>query len=139
MTTDDDTAAIAALMEAKTIAVVGLDTRTTRTAYRIADYLQGAGYRVIPVWVQQEADEVLGERAYANLRDIPEKIDLVNVFVASEHTGAVIDDAIAIGAGAVWLQDGIFNDEGIMRARDAGLITTQDRCTKVDHREALRG
>jgi uncharacterized protein len=134
-----DEAAIAALMEAKTIAVVGLDTRKRRTAYRIADYLQGAGYRIIPVWVQQEADEVLGERAYASLRDIPEKIDLVDVFVRSAQTGPVIDDAIAIGAGAVWLQQGIFNDEGMNRAREAGLVTTQDRCTMVDHREALRG
>lgn len=131
--------AITALMEAKTIAVVGLDTRTGRTAYRIADYLQAAGYRIIPVWVQQEAAEVLGERAYASLRDVPGKIDLVDVFVRSEHTGAVIDDAIAIGARAVWLQQGIFNDEGLTRARDAGLVTTQDRCTMVDHREALQG
>ena len=131
-------ASITALMEAKTIAVVGLDTRTTRTAYRIADYLQNAGYRIIPVWVQQEADEVLGERAYASLRDIPEKVDLVDVFVRSEQTGTVIDDAIAIGAGAVWLQQGIVNDEGMKQAREAGLAATQDRCTMVDHREALQ-
>ena len=139
MTTSDSQAAIAALMEAKTIAVVGLDTRKSRTAYRIAEYLQHAGYRVIPVWVQQEAAEVLGERAYPSLRDIPQKIDLVDVFVRSEHTDDVIDDAIAIRAGTLWLQQGITNDEGLERARDAGLTTTQDRCTMVDHREELSG
>ena len=137
MTTAGTDAAIEALMEAKTIAVVGLDERTTRTAYRIADYLQRAGYRIIPVWVQQEATEVLGEKAYASLLDVPEKLDLVDVFVRSEHTGPIIDDAIAVGAGAVWLQQGIFNDAGIERARAAGLAATQDRCTMVDHREEM--
>ena len=137
MTSSEADAAISALMEAKTIAVVGLDARTSRTAYRIADYLQNAGYRIIPVWAQQEADEVLGERAYASLRDIPEKVDLVDVFVRSEHTDSVIDDAIAIGVGTLWLQQGIFNDEGLERARSAGLTATQDRCTMVDHRETL--
>ncbi len=132
-------AAIKALMDAKTIAVVGLDTRESRTAYRIADYLQKAGYRIIPVWVQQEASEVLGERAYASLRDVAEEIDFVDVFVRSEHTDPVIDDAIAIGAGAIWLQQGISNDEGLKRAEEAGLIVMQDRCTMVDHRRELRG
>lgn len=128
--------ALKVLMKAKTIAVVGLDTRTERTAYRIADYLQHAGYRVIPVPVQQPADEVLGEKAYASLREIPEHVDLVDVFVRSEYTGPVIDDAIAIGADAVWLQQGITNDEGLARARAAGLAATQDRCTMVEHRLA---
>jgi hypothetical protein len=127
-------AAAKALMEAKTVAVVGLDAREWRTAYRIAAYLQAHGYRVIPVPVQEPADEVLGEHAYLSLRDIPGHVDLVDVFVRSEHTGAIIDDAIAIGAGAVWLQQGIVNDEGLARARAAGLAATQDRCTMVDHR-----
>lgn len=122
------------LLKAKTIAVVGLDTRKERTAYRIADYLQQAGYRIIPVPVQQPADEVLGEKAYSSLRDIPEHVDLVDVFVRSEYTGSIIEDAIAIKAGGVWLQQGITNDEGLAKAGAAGLATTQDRCTMVEHR-----
>ena len=128
-------AALETLRDAKTIAVVGLDSRTDRVAYRIAVYLQGAGYRVIPVHRGQfPADEVLGEKAYGCLKDVPEHIDLVDVFVRSEQTDPVIDDAIAVRASGVWLQSGIFNDEGIARARAAGLTATQDRCTMVDHR-----
>lgn len=129
---------VAALRDAKTIAVVGLDTRTDRTAYRIAAYLQSQGYRIIPVWFQQEADEVLGEKAYAHVQDIPFPVDLVDVFVRSEQTDAAIDDAIAAGAKCVWLQQGIFNDTGLERARAAGLIVTQDRCTLVDHQRYIR-
>ncbi|MCA9823154.1 MAG: CoA-binding protein, partial [Dehalococcoidia bacterium] len=92
-----------ALLEAKTIAVVGLDSRTFRTSHQIATYLQGAGYRIIPVWFQQEAEEVLGEKAYARVQDIPHPVDLVDVFVRSEQTDRVIDDAIAAGAPAIWL------------------------------------
>ena len=128
--------ALRALMDAKTIAVVGLDTRRERVAYRIATYLQQAGYRVIPVWFQQEADEVLGEKAYASLCDVPEPIDLVDVFVRSEQTDRVIDDAIAAGAKAIWLQEGITNASGLARARAAGLTATEDRCTMVEHRAA---
>jgi uncharacterized protein len=129
-------AALQALLDAKTIAVVGLDERRERTAYRIAEYLQLAGYRVIPVWFQQRATEVLGERAYASLQEIPDHIDLVDVFVRSEQTDRVIDEAIAAGAAAIWLQQGIVNDEGLRRAENAGLIATQDRCTMVEHRFA---
>lgn len=127
--------ALAVLLEAKTIAVVGLDTRRDRTAFRIAEYLQQAGYRIIPVPVRQPAEEVLGEKAYPSLRDIPEHVDLVDVFVRSEHTGPIIDDAIAIKAGAVWLQQGITNDEGMKKAAAGGIAATQDRCTMVEHRQ----
>ena len=128
--------ALDALLGAKTIAVVGLDTRTHRPAYEVAAYLQSQGYRIIPVPVQQPADEVLGERAYASLRDIPGQVDLVDVFVRPDRTGPYVDDAIAIGAGAVWLQLGIRNDEAVERAKGAGLVATQDRCTKVEHQRA---
>ena len=131
-----DDAALDALLGAKTIAVVGLDTRTHRAAHEVSAYLQSQGYRIIPVPVQQPAEEVLGERAYASLRDIPEPVDLVDVFIRPEHTGPYVDDAIAIGAGAVWLQLGIRNDEAVERARAAGLVATQDRCTKVEHQRA---
>ncbi len=131
-----DDAALDALLAATTIAVVGLDTRTSRPAYEVAAYLQSQGYRIIPVPVQRPAEEVLGERAYASLRDIPERVDLVDVFVRSDRTGPYVDDAIAIGAGAVWLQLGVTNDAALERAREAGLIATQDRCTKTEHERA---
>jgi predicted CoA-binding protein len=131
--------AIQALMAARTIAVVGLDSRTNREAYRIAVYLRDAGYRVIPVHRGRfPADEVLGEKAYESLRDIAEHVDLVDVFVRSEETGPVIEDAIAIAAGAVWLQQAIYNDSGLEFARAAGLAAIQDACTMVEHRHALR-
>ena len=128
-------AALETLKNAKTIAVVGLDSRTDRPAYRIASYLQRAGYRIIPVHRGiHPADQVLGEKAYTSLRDIPGTVDLVDVFVRSEQTGPVIDDAIAIKAKGVWLQAAITNDEGLERARKAGLATAQDRCTMIEHR-----
>jgi len=131
-----DNTAIDALMTAKTIAVVGLDSRMDRPAYRIAKYLQDAGYRIVPVHRGQfPADEVLGERAYRSLRDIPHPVDVVDVFVRPEFTDPIIDDAIVIGAGAVWLQLGIRNQAGIDRARSAGLAAIHNRCTMVTHRD----
>lgn len=130
--------ALELLRDARTIAVVGLDSRTDRVAYRIASYLKEHGYRVIPVHRGLfPAEEVLGERAYASLRDIPEKVDLVDVFVRPDQTDPIIDDAIAIGAKGVWLQVGITNDEGLKRAREAGLITNQNQCTMVQHRDRI--
>ena len=111
-------AALETLRDAKTIAVVGLDSRPDRPAFRIASYLQRAGYRIVPVHRGiHPAGEVLGEKAYASLRDIPGEVDLVDVFVRSDQTGPVIADAIAIKAKGVWLQAAITNDEGIARAR----------------------
>jgi len=133
-----DDPALDALLRAKTIAVVGLDTRKTRPAYDVAAYLQSQGYRIIPVPVQKPAKEVLGERAYSSLQDIPEHIDLVNVFVRSDQTGPIVDDAITIGAEAVWLQIGITNHAAIAKALEAGLVATQNRCTKVAHQHANR-
>jgi predicted CoA-binding protein len=125
--------AVEALLNARTIAVVGLDNRRFRTAYRIAAYLQAQGYRIIPVPFQEPAEEVLGEKAYARIQDIPEKVDLVDVFVRSEQTQPVFEDAIAAGAKAIWLQSGIRNDAGMEQARAAGMVATQDRCTMVEH------
>jgi len=126
------------LKEARTVAVVGLDARTDRVAYRIARYLQAVGYTVVPVHRGQfPAEEVLGEKAYESLHDIPGKVDLVDVFVRSEQTGPVIDDAIAIGARGVWLQSGIFNEPGMAKARAAGLVATQNECTMVVHRSEI--
>ena len=128
----DDAAQV--LLGAKTIAVVGLDDRPERPAYRVARYLQEHGYRIIPVPFQKPADEVLGERAYRSLREIPEPVDIVDVFVRGNQTDPIIDDAIAIGARCIWLQVVIRNDAGLERARRAGLVATQDRCTMVEHR-----
>jgi predicted CoA-binding protein len=133
-------AAHQALKDAKTIAVVGLDSRTNRTAYAIASYLQEQGYKIIPVHRGNfPADEVLGEKAYESLRDVPGHIDLVDVFVRSEQTEPVIEDAIAVHAGCVWLQVGIRNNDGLERARAAGIAATQDICTMVEHRSLPRG
>ncbi len=134
-----DAAALEALRQAKTIAVVGLDNRPDRAAFRVARYLQEQGYRIVPVPVQRPAEEVLGERAYPSLRDIPFPVDLVDVFVRPEDTDRFIDDAIAIGAKCVWLQLGIRNEAGIARARAAGLAATHDRCTMVEHRRLAGG
>jgi len=131
-------AAAELLRDAKTIAVVGLDSRTDRTAYRIASYLKEHGYRVIPVHRGNfPADEVLGEKAYASLKDVPEKIDRVDVFVRPDQTTPVIEDAVAVGAKGVWLQVGITNPEALAKAASAGLVTAQDRCTMVVHRDQL--
>ena len=127
-----------ALRAARRVAVVGLDSRTDRPAYRIAGYLKEHGYEVVPVHRGRfPADEVLGARAYASLRDIPGHVDVVDVFVRSAETDEIIDDAIAIGAGTVWLQAGITNDGGLERARKAGLVTAQDRCVMVVHRDEI--
>ena len=131
-------AAAELLKEAKTIAVVGLDSRTDRVAYRIASYLKEHGYRIIPVHRNLfPADEVLGEKAYASLRDVPGKIDLVDVFVRPDQTTPIIEDAIAVGAKGVWLQVGITNPEALKKAAEAGLVTTENRCTMVAHRDEL--
>ena len=129
---------IEVLRDARTIAVVGLDSREDRPARRVASYLQRAGYRIIPVHRNVfPADEILGEKAYASLLDIPEHVDLVDIFVRSEQTGPIIDDAIAIGAGGIWLQKAIENDEGLTKARVKGIPATQDRCTMVEHRALI--
>lgn len=139
MPADDLDAPLKALRDARTIAVVGLDTRTHRPAYGIASYLQRAGYRIVPVHLGRfAADEILGERAYASLRDVPFPVDLVNVFLRSEFTDPIIDDAIANRAGAIWLQVGIVNPTGLARARAAGLVATDDRCSMVEHRYVAR-
>ena len=93
--------------------------------------MQRAGYRIIPV--NPNEIEVLGEKAYRSLADVPEKIDLVDVFRRSEEAGAVVDEAIAVGAKAVWLQEGVIDDEAAQRALDAGLMVVMDRCWLKEH------
>lgn len=115
------------------IAIVGLSPKPHRASFGVAQYLQAHGYRIIPI--NPNAFEVLGEKAYTSLAEAAaeHRIDLVDVFRRSEETTPVIDEAIAIGARAVWLQLGIANDEAIARAREAGLLAVQNRCTKIEH------
>jgi len=119
------------LNSARTIAVVGLSANPHRPSHGVARYLQRVGYRIIPV--NPNVQEVLGERAYPGLRDIPQPVDVVEVFRRSEFVGPVVDDAIAIKAGAVWLQDGIVDEAAAARARAAGLDVVMDDCMMRRH------
>jgi predicted CoA-binding protein len=116
----------------KTIAVVGLTNNETRPAYSVSEYMQRAGYRIIPVAPGET--EVLGERAYPDLKSVPEAIEIVDIFKRSEDVPPVVDDAIAVGAKVVWMQLGIENEEAAARARAAGLEVVMDRCVRTVHR-----
>lgn len=129
--------ALEVLMNATTIAVVGLDSRTERSAYQVAEYLQKQNYRIIPIPIHTSEKEVLGEKTWTTLKDIPLKIDVVDLFVRSEQTGPFILDAIEIGAQAIWLQLGIHNEKELAKAREAGIATTEDRCTKIEHQTVV--
>jgi predicted CoA-binding protein len=123
------------LRSARTIAVVGLSDRPDRPSYGVAAYLQAHGYRIIPV--NPAVREVLGEKAYARLEDVREKIDVVDVFRRPEHVPEVVDAAIAVGAKVVWMQDGVVHEEAAARARAAGLRVVMDRCMLRDHQNLL--
>lgn len=116
----------ALLLRVRTIAIVGLSPRATRPSHRVAKAMQGFGYRVIPV--RPAVESVLGERAYANLRELPQKPDLVDVFRAPEYVPAIVDDCIALGVGALWLQEGVIDEAAALRARAAGMFVVMDRC-----------
>lgn len=116
----------------RTIAVVGLDGDPMRASHSVSQYMQAAGYRIIPV--NPNETEVLGEKAYPDLASVPGDVEIVNVFRRPEFVPAVIDDAIAAGARAVWLQQGIRHDEAAQKARDAGLDVVQDSCIRTWHR-----
>jgi predicted CoA-binding protein len=128
---------IRALLErVKTIAVVGLSPRPDRPSHSVARALQRFGYRIVPV--RPALTEVLGEPAYARLTDIPFAVDLVDVFRAPEHVPAIVEEAIAIGAPAIWLQDGVVHEAAAERARAAGLTVVMDRCIYRDHMTLMR-
>ena len=122
------------LNDCRTIAVVGLSPKPHRASFDVSRYMQAAGYRIIPV--NPNATEVLGEKAYATLREAAqhEKIDLVNCFRNSEDIPPVVDEAIAIGAKAVWMQLGVAHAQAAATAEAAGLLVVQDHCIKIDHR-----
>jgi hypothetical protein len=121
------------LKAARTIAVVGISARAERDSHRVAAYLQGAGYRIVPV--NPGLEEVLGERCYPSLTAIPPSIpvDVADVFRRVEHLPAVVEDAIARGVPVVWFQSGLCHEAAAARARAAGLTVVQDRCLKVEH------
>jgi uncharacterized protein len=119
------------LESARTIAVVGLSPDPRRPSHGVARYLQRAGYRIIPV--NPNVDQVLGERAYPSLREVSDPVDVVEVFRRSEFVGPIVDDAIAMRARAVWLQDGVIDEEAAERARAAGLDVVMDDCMMRRH------
>ncbi len=116
----------------KTIAVVGLSSNPMRPSYGVAEYLKTAGYRIIPV--NPNETEVLGEKAYARLEDIPEQVDIVDVFRRAEEVPAVAESAIRIGAKVLWMQLGIENGGAAERARAAGLVVVENACLLVEHK-----
>ncbi|HJN04964.1 MAG TPA: CoA-binding protein [Alphaproteobacteria bacterium] len=120
------------LRETRTIAMVGSSANWNRPSYFAMKYLQRKGYRVIPVNPKEAGGEILGETVYAALKDIPEQIDMVDIFRNSEAAGAVTDEAIEIGAKAVWMQLEVRNDEAAARAEAAGLTVIMNRCPKIE-------
>ncbi|OFW11106.1 MAG: CoA-binding protein [Acidobacteria bacterium RIFCSPLOWO2_12_FULL_59_11] len=120
------------LESSRVVAVVGLSSRDYRPSYRIAKYLQSAGYRVIPV--NPKETEVLGEKAYPRLEDVPEKVDVVNIFRRSELVPPIVEAAIRVGTKAIWMQEGVFHAEAAEQARAAGLQVVMDRCIFKEHR-----
>src|SRR5881296_103197 len=116
----------------KTIAVVGLSNKPDRPSYDVASYLQRVGYRIIPV--NPTITEVLGERAYKSLREIPDRVDVVQIFRRPQYVPSIVEDAIAIGAKAVWMQPGTENEEAAARAEAAGLQAVVGACMMTVHR-----
>jgi predicted CoA-binding protein len=124
------------LKKYKTIAVVGLSSNPVRPSYGVTEYMQRAGYRIIPVNPNEK--EVLGEKSYARLEDVPEKIEIVDVFRRAEDVPPVVEGAIRVGAKVVWMQLGIENAEAAERARAAGLMVVEDACIFMEHRKRVK-
>lgn len=125
------------LDQSRAIAVVGCSPKPDRDSHRVASYLQEQGYRIVPV--NPSVREVLGQRCYASLLDVPEPVDLVDIFRRSKDVPPVVDEAIAKGARAVWMQLGITHEEAAEKARRSGLDVVMDRCTLVEHKRLVRG
>ena len=115
----------------RTIAGVGLSSNSARPSYGVASYMKAQGYRVIPV--NPNETNVLGEPAYPSLAAVPSTIDLVNIFRKSEDVFPIIEEAIARGAKAVWMQEGVINEQAAVRARESGLLVVMDRCWLKEH------
>jgi predicted CoA-binding protein len=119
------------LNNAKTIAVVGLSSDATRASNSVSRYMQSQGYRIIPV--NPNEISVLGEKAYPALEDVPDKVDVVDIFRRSDDAGRHVDEAIRLGVRAVWLQEGVIDEQAARRAQEAGLAVVMDRCMLKEH------
>jgi len=125
------------LRSSKTVAVIGISLKEDRPSYGVASYLKSKGYRIIPV--RPDGDEILGEKVYHSLTEIPGEIeiDVVDIFRKSEDVPPVVEEAIHRGAKVVWMQEGIVNQEASAKAEKAGLKVVMDRCTKKEHQRLL--
>jgi predicted CoA-binding protein len=124
------------LKHSKTIAVVGLTDNPLRPSFGVSSYMQSQGYRIIPV--NPNVAESLGEKAYADLLDVPEKIDIVNIFRRSEAVPPIVDEAIRLGVPAIWMQEGVVHQPAAEKARSAGIFVVMDRCILKDHMRWVR-
>jgi hypothetical protein len=131
----DEVAITRILKECHTIAVVGLSSNPARPSYHVAAYMQSQGHRIIPV--NPNETNVLGEPAYPSLAAVPGTIDLVNIFRKSEDVLPIVESAIAHGAKAIWMQEGVSNEQAAVRARDSGLLVVMDRCWLKEHTARL--
>lgn len=120
------------LQRSKTIAVVGLSCNPLRPSHGVSAYMQSQGYRIIPV--NPNIDECLGQKAYRSLLDVPEKIDIVNLFRRSEFVEGVVDQAIQLKVPAVWMQEEVIHEKAAAKARQAGIFVVMDRCILKEHR-----
>ena len=119
------------LKDAKTIAVVGLSPKEDRDSNRVARYLGEHGYKVVPV--NPRFDEILGERCYPDLAAVPEHVDIVDIFRGVDAIAGIVDEAIAVGAGTVWMQLGLVQEQAAEKARSAGLCVVMNKCIKIEH------
>jgi len=119
------------LNSSRVVAVVGLSPKPARPSYRVASYLKRNGYKIIPV--NPGAREILGEVCYPDLSAIPEPVDVVDIFRRSEEVSAIVEEAIKIGAKAVWMQEGVINEEAAACAKEAGLLVVMDECMLKEH------
>lgn len=124
------------LRKSRVIAVVGLSNKRARPSYSVSEYMQNQGYRIIPV--NPNESEVLGEKSYARLEDIPEHVDIVDIFRRSELVAPVVESAIRIGANAVWMQEGVVDLASAKKAKASGLAVVVDRCILKEHRRYFR-
>lgn len=129
---DTDTTIRELLTRTRTVALVGASSDPSRDSHQVMKFLQGRGYRVLPVNPALAGQSLLGETVYANLASVPGDIDLVDIFRRSDAAGAVVDEAIARGAKAVWLQLGVIDAAAVARAGAAGLVAIMDRCPKIE-------